>query len=123
MSKADTARKGSGSLVSCEICGTPTAMTGTKRCDRCWELEKRILREPDLARRILDGTPRYKADDPLRIALEIQRQHADDGAVYMPKAMWKIVTSALRCSAQSEIEKHKPDQASEGAGGKTSRKD
>lgn len=28
-------------------------MRGTKRCDRCWELEKRIKADPDLARAIL----------------------------------------------------------------------
>ena len=28
--------------VPCEICGTPTLMTGTKRCNNCWEVEHRI---------------------------------------------------------------------------------
>jgi hypothetical protein len=28
-------------------------MTGTQLCDRCWELEKRIKADPELARRIL----------------------------------------------------------------------
>lgn len=28
-------------------------MTGTKRCDGCWELERRIHRDPGLARKIL----------------------------------------------------------------------
>jgi len=40
--------------VPCGICGTPTPMTGTKRCNRCWELESRIKGDPDLARKILD---------------------------------------------------------------------
>jgi len=30
-------------------------MTGTKRCDRCWELEHRVLAEPGLTWRILAG--------------------------------------------------------------------
>lgn len=29
-------------VVPCETCGTETFMTGTKRCDRCWELERRL---------------------------------------------------------------------------------
>jgi hypothetical protein len=28
--------------VPCEICGTETQYTGTKRCDNCWEVETRI---------------------------------------------------------------------------------
>lgn len=39
--------------VPCEICGDPTAMLGTKRCDDCWELEHRIRRRPYIAARIL----------------------------------------------------------------------
>ena len=40
--------------VPCGICGTPTPMTGTKRCDRCYELESRIHSNPALARQILE---------------------------------------------------------------------
>lgn len=40
--------------VPCGLCGTPTPMTGTKRCDRCWELESRIYGDPVLAQKILD---------------------------------------------------------------------
>jgi hypothetical protein len=39
--------------VSCAHCGTQTPMLGTKRCDRCWELEKRIERDPALAAKIV----------------------------------------------------------------------
>lgn len=28
--------------VPCETCGRPTPMTGTKRCDGCWEFEHRL---------------------------------------------------------------------------------
>jgi hypothetical protein len=28
--------------VPCETCGIPTPMTGTKRCDGCWEVEHRL---------------------------------------------------------------------------------
>jgi hypothetical protein len=48
--------------VPCAICTTPTPMTGTRRCDRCWELEGRIERNPTIAREILErvesGLPR-----------------------------------------------------------------
>lgn len=37
----------------CGLCGKPTLMTGTKRCDNCWEMEGRIRRSPDIARKIL----------------------------------------------------------------------
>jgi hypothetical protein len=41
------------STVACELCGAQTPSTGTKRCDRCWELETRILNDLELAREIL----------------------------------------------------------------------
>lgn len=40
-------------LIECQLCGGLTAMTGTKRCDRCWELETRILLNVELAEKIL----------------------------------------------------------------------
>ena len=43
--------------VPCELCGEQTPMTGTRRCDRCWELERRIHANPDLARSILGIAP------------------------------------------------------------------
>ena len=39
--------------VPCGLCGVPTQMKATRRCDWCWELEGRIRRNPDLARKIL----------------------------------------------------------------------
>ena len=39
--------------VPCGLCGQPTTYLGTKRCNRCWELEHRIQMEPELARKIL----------------------------------------------------------------------
>jgi hypothetical protein len=37
----------------CELCGALTILVDTKRCDRCWELERRIERDPALARKIM----------------------------------------------------------------------
>lgn len=39
--------------VPCEICGLATTSTGTRRCDRCWELERRIEADPVIAGWIL----------------------------------------------------------------------
>jgi hypothetical protein len=39
--------------VPCIWCGTPTAYTGTKQCDACHELDKRISDSPELAARIV----------------------------------------------------------------------
>lgn len=39
--------------VPCKYCGIPTHMTGTKLCDGCWETERRVTSNPELARRIL----------------------------------------------------------------------
>jgi hypothetical protein len=41
--------------VPCGLCGVQTPMTGTERCDRCWELETRIKADPELARKILEA--------------------------------------------------------------------
>lgn len=40
--------------VPCRLCEKPTSMTGTRLCDRCWELERRIFADPVLAKKILD---------------------------------------------------------------------
>jgi hypothetical protein len=39
--------------VPCMLCGRPTAMTGTKRCDPCWELERRVKMDPVIAHKVL----------------------------------------------------------------------
>lgn len=39
--------------VPCKWCQTPTPMTGTKECNRCWELRTRIEWDPQLANKIM----------------------------------------------------------------------
>ena len=39
--------------IPCKLCGEPTRYLGTKRCNRCWELEHRIHADPEPARQIL----------------------------------------------------------------------
>lgn len=41
--------------VPCVICDDPTRHVGTKRCDRCWELERRIKLDLALARKIIQA--------------------------------------------------------------------
>ncbi len=39
--------------VPCGLCGQQTPMIATKRCDRCWELEKRVQADPEIALAII----------------------------------------------------------------------
>ena len=39
--------------VECKYCKTETSCTGTGLFDRCWELETRVLRNPELTLLIL----------------------------------------------------------------------
>ena len=41
-------------VVHCKICGKLTDFTGTKLCNRCWELETRIDRDIELTIKILE---------------------------------------------------------------------
>lgn len=41
----------------CGLCGAPAKLTGSQRCDSCRELEGRIQRNPDIARKILAELP------------------------------------------------------------------
>lgn len=47
--------------VPCGLCGKPTMMTGTKRCDPCWHVERAVLSDPELARRILADLDKERA--------------------------------------------------------------
>ena len=41
-------------LITCELCfAARTTMLGTKRCDRCWELETRIRTDLRLEKKII----------------------------------------------------------------------
>lgn len=50
--------------VPCEFCGKPTPMLYTKRCDPCWELEKRIQAAPEIAKQILARIPAPAGEHP-----------------------------------------------------------
>lgn len=41
-------------IIPCELCNEKiTRMTGTRRCDRCWELEYRIEMDLELTKKII----------------------------------------------------------------------
>jgi hypothetical protein len=41
--------------VPCTLCGKPTLMLGTKLCDSCWEISRRIESEPSKAIKVLES--------------------------------------------------------------------
>lgn len=43
----------SETTVECKLCGKPTPMLGTKMCDGCWELDRRIRMNPEIAVKIM----------------------------------------------------------------------
>lgn len=49
--------------IECTLCNQATAMIGTKLCYRCWELERRIRANPELARKILAKLEKARKDN------------------------------------------------------------
>ena len=39
--------------ITCQWCGSSDGLVGTEMCNRCWELDQRIGRDPELAEKIL----------------------------------------------------------------------
>lgn len=60
--------------VPCGVCRRPTSMLGTKRCDRCYELESRIKDDLDLAQKILEAA---RAQERERLARLCERLATD----------------------------------------------
>jgi hypothetical protein len=42
--------------TACKWCGAATPMLGTRMCDRCWELDRRVASDPSLAFKMLCET-------------------------------------------------------------------
>jgi hypothetical protein len=82
------------SSVPCGLCGTPTLMTGTKRCDACWELESRIQGNPTLAAKILAGAGDTSAPSATR-----QPDTTQEQAGVNAYQQWKANVSNERSSA------------------------
>lgn len=73
--------------VPCGTCGLPTHMTGTNRCDRCWEVERRLadyLKTGDAAKAFVERslTDSGPAGPPVTRLIESVRAwaHAECGA-------------------------------------------
>lgn len=56
--------------LPCRWCGFPTLMLGTRECDGCWELRRRIQNAPEIARRMLDKMAEHAAQMLLDKRLE-----------------------------------------------------
>ena len=65
-------------IISCELCEAPTTMTGTKRCDSCWELETRIESNPTLARKILNSLKENAVTSVQYAAFELLRKQGQE---------------------------------------------
>lgn len=70
-------------IVPCELCSEPTPMTGTQRCDRCYELEKRITDNLDLAKLIVE-----RVDIERRWQFEEQRDRIKKRAYEIDPECW-----------------------------------
>ncbi len=40
-------------IIPCRFCGAGTTMTGTRLCDRCWELQRLISLDKRVAQKIM----------------------------------------------------------------------
>lgn len=58
-------------VVACGLCGQPTPMVHTTRCDRCWELERRLVAAPDIARQILGSIG--ESEEVQRLTIELKK--------------------------------------------------
>ena len=60
-------------------------MLGTKLCDRCWELEGRILRDLELAKKIIAAQkPDPATNSRYATALEVYHQFTKDTGLNSP---------------------------------------
>lgn len=59
--------------IPCCLCKKPTRMLGTKLCDRCWELERRISSDPKLAAQVLDKLSEKEGLNESRLRLLMQK--------------------------------------------------
>ena len=50
----DSNNKNETEICNCKWCGQKTDFTGTKECNRCWELRHRIESDMDLAETMLN---------------------------------------------------------------------
>lgn len=75
MNKAAERKRGT---VPCELCEEPTTNDGTERCDRCYELERRIKDDPGIAMQVIGNLEGWSLVRGVR-ALDIR--FAPEGSV------------------------------------------
>ena len=63
--------------VFCRLCSARTVYVGTRLCDRCWELERRIVADPDLAAKILRAVRRGEAQEDRKAAKREKAKRAN----------------------------------------------
>lgn len=69
----------------CSLCGQPTPMLATKLCNRCWELEKRITADPDIAQTILDSLCKPTREELLQ---SLQKAKRDNDSLAEQCGLW-----------------------------------
>ena len=95
----------------CGLCGKPTPMTATKRCDGCWELERRVLAQPDLARKILAAvTPAAPSDAEIAALVEAH------GHATMPYIISRLRRAFARAALSQTMQPQAEPAAGEQAG-------
>lgn len=47
-------------VCPCRLCNEPTLMLGTRLCDGCYELWRRMKASPKLVKRIMEEEPEFK---------------------------------------------------------------
>lgn len=63
--------------VPCDLCGTPTPMTGTRRCDPCWELERRVEQRPEVAKKLVAAMAAIEPDPDRQLITRLTEALAD----------------------------------------------
>lgn len=84
--------------VHCDLCGMPTEMASAKRCLPCLKLERRIVRDPDLVRRILDAIPLPRPEERNWM-----------GEVMTPHLVPSVLVALLRTSSDPTFRMSKTD--------------
>lgn len=99
----------------CGLCGQLTRFTGTKRCDRCWELERRIHANPEIAARIL--APHFGYETAAQLLADAGRWrfvrqhwshmhlHWNNDETNSLKSVVLTVKTAHRASGAADLEK------------------
>lgn len=84
-------------VIPCLLCGEPTPMLGTRLCDGCWELDRRIQSTPDIARSILANLGGESAEGRLGYLEAALREIADlsPGTEYQMSVAREIARDAL----------------------------